>query len=221
VRVGGVERTPRLACFDLDNTLIDRDGAFLKWARWWADRAGLGESGVEWLVAHDGGGFRPRAELFGLARVRFGLSASVGELVASYDEEHPLFAWVEQPVLDGLAELRAAGWRIAVVTNGGSVQQSLKLEYTKIADVIDYACVSETVGVRKPDRRIFELAAAHTGTKLDDGWMVGDHPSHDIAGGIAADLHTIQVGSRQVPDAPAADYQVDSVVEAFPVILAG
>ncbi len=25
----------RLACFDLDNTLIDRDGAFLAWARWW------------------------------------------------------------------------------------------------------------------------------------------------------------------------------------------
>ncbi len=218
---GGVERMPRLACFDLDNTLIDRDGAFLRWARWWADSAGLGEAGVEWLVAHDNGGFRPRAELFELARVRFGLAASVDELVASYDEEHPLFAWVEQPVLDGLADLRAAGWRIAVVTNGGTVQQNLKLEYTQIADVIDYACVSETVGVRKPDRRIFELAAHQTGTTLTDGWMVGDHPSHDIAGGIAAGLRTIQIGSRQVPDTPAADHQFDSVVKAFPVILAG
>ena len=216
-----MERMARLVCFDLDNTLIDRDGAFLKWARWWTELNGLGESGVEWLVAHDNGGFRPRAELFELARARFGLAASVDELVASYDEEHPLFAWVEQTVLDGLADLRAAGWRIAVVTNGGTVQQNLKLEYTQIADAIDYACVSETVGVRKPDRRIFELAATQTGTTLDDGWMVGDHPSHDIAGGIAAGLHTIQIGSRQVPDAPAADHQFDSVVRAFPVILAG
>ncbi|WP_347233148.1 HAD family hydrolase [Kribbella sp. VKM Ac-2569] len=218
---GGVERTPGLVCFDLDNTLIDRDGAFLKWARWWADLNGLGESGVEWLLAHDDGGFRPRAELFELARARFGLAAPVDELVASYDEEHPLFTWVEQPVLDGLADLRAAGWRIAVVTNGGTIQQNLKLEYTQIADAIDYACVSETVGVRKPDRRIFELAGTQTGTTLDDGWMVGDHPSHDIAGGIAAGLHTIQIGSRQVPDAPVADHQFESVVKAFPVILAG
>ncbi|MGW6199449.1 HAD family hydrolase [Kribbella sp. NPDC055110] len=263
---GGVERRSRLACFDLDNTLIDRDGAFLKWGRWWAELNGLGESAVEWLVAHDNGGFRPRAELFGMARSRFGLAASVGELVASYDEEHPLFAWVEQPVLEGLAELRAAGWRVAVVTNGGTVQQNLKLEYTQIADVIDYACVSETVGIRKPDPRIFELTAARTGATLDGGWMVGDHPSHDIAGGIAAGLRTIQIGKHHTPapsatdhahgtgkhqpaaadhahdigmyhttgtpaadhshdigkhHPPAADYKFESVVEAFPVILAG
>jgi FMN phosphatase YigB (HAD superfamily) len=218
---GGVERTGRLVCFDLDNTLIDRDGAFLKWARWWVGSNGLGESAVEWLVAHDDGGFRPRAELFGLARSRFGIAASVDELVASYDEEHPLFTWVEQAVLDGLAELRAAGWRVAVVTNGGTVQQNLKLEYTQIADAIDYACVSETAGVRKPDRRIFELAATRTGSTLDGGWMVGDHPSQDIAGGVAAGLRTIQIGNRTVLDAPAADHQFDSVVKAFPVILAG
>ncbi|TCC25212.1 HAD family hydrolase [Kribbella speibonae] len=216
-----MERTPRLVCFDLDNTLIDRDGAFRKWARWWAELNGLGESGVEWLVAHDNGGFRPRAELFGLARQRFGLAASVDELVAAYDVEHPRFAWVEQSVLHGLADLRAAGWRIAIVTNGGTVQQKLKLEYTRIAGVIDYACVSETVGVRKPDRRIFELAAAGAGATLGDGWMVGDHPAHDIAGGIAAGLRTIQIGNRHVPDAPTADHQFDDVVKAFPVILAG
>jgi FMN phosphatase YigB (HAD superfamily) len=205
----------------LDNTLIDRDGAFLKWGRWWAGLNGLGESAVEWLVAHDNGGFRPREELFELARSRFGLAASVDELVASYDEEHPLFTWVEQPVLDGLADLRAAGWRVAVVTNGRTAQQNLKLEYTRIADAIDYACVSETVGIRKPDPRIFELAATRTGATLTGGWMVGDQPSHDIAGGTAAGLRTIQIGSRHAIDAPVADYELESVVDAFPVILAG
>ena len=51
--------------------------------------------------------------------------------------------------------------------------------------------------------------------------MVGDHPSHDIAGGIAAGLRTIQIGNRHAADAPAPDHQFDSVVKAFPVILAG
>ncbi|MFF0343256.1 HAD family hydrolase [Kribbella sp. NPDC004875] len=212
---------PRLACFDLDNTLIDRDGAFLKWARWWADLNGLGEPGVEWLVAHDNGGYRPRAELFELARERFGIATPADELVASYNEEHPLFTWVEPDVMDGIASLRSAGWRVAVVTNGDTVQQDLKLEYTQIGAAVDYACVSGTVGVRKPDRRIFEVAAARTGATLDGGWMVGDHPAYDIAGGIAAGLRTIQIGRHLAADSPVADHYVDSVVDAFPVVLAG
>ncbi|MFF0268099.1 HAD family hydrolase [Kribbella sp. NPDC004536] len=212
---------PRLACFDLDNTLIDRNGAFMRWARWWVDVEGLGEEALEWFVAHDNGGFRPRPELFGLARERFGLAASVDYLVASYNEEHPLFAWVRPAVLDGLASLRAAGWRVAVVTNGDPAQQDLKLEYTQIDKAVDYACVSGAVGVRKPDPRIFQLAAARTGATLSGGWMVGDHPAYDIAGGIAAGLRTIRVGHHHEADTPAADHHVDDVTDAFALILAG
>ncbi|NUR95014.1 MAG: HAD family hydrolase [Kribbellaceae bacterium] len=210
----------RLACFDLDNTLIDRDGAFLKWARWWVSEHRLPDDAVEWLVAQDNGGFRGRAELFGLARERFGIAASVDELVASYNREHPLFTWVEPEVLDGIAALRSAGWRVAVVTNGDTVQQDRKLEHTKIGAAVDCACVSGTVGVRKPDRRIFELAAQRTGTTLDGGWMVGDHPAYDVAGGIAAGLRTIRVGHHHQTPTPVADHHVDKVLDAVELILA-
>jgi HAD superfamily hydrolase (TIGR01549 family) len=195
---------PRLACFDLDNTLIDRDASFLAWARWWVEREGLGEDAVEWL----------------LAKERFELSGSVDQLVEAYDREHPLFTWVEEAVLDGLASLRTAGWRVAVVTNGGTVQQNIKLEHTGIGAAVDYNCISETVGVRKPDRRIFEIAATETGATLTGGWMVGDHPSYDIAGGINADLNTIRIGTYHQVDTPAADHHLPSVLDAFPLILA-
>ncbi|MGW5188486.1 HAD family hydrolase [Kribbella sp. NPDC004138] len=205
-----------LVCFDLDNTLIDRDGAFLAWARWFVARAGLASDAVEWLVAHDNGGFRPRPELFAGFAERFGVEISVEE----YDREHPLFTWAEPAVLDGLARLRAAGWRVAVVTNGTVVQQTGKLQHTGIARAVDYCCISAAVGVRKPQREIFERAAAGAGVELDGGWMVGDHPAYDIAGGIAAGLRTIRVGNQHATDPPVADHHVDSVMEAFAVILA-
>jgi FMN phosphatase YigB (HAD superfamily) len=211
---------PRLACFDLDNTLIDRDEAFSAWARWWVDRSGLGPDALEWLVAHDNGGFRPRAELFAGLRAAFGVVTPVEQLVADYDREHPGFTWVEQSVLDGLESLRTAGWRVAVVTNGNVVQQTGKLEHTGIAEAVDYCCISAAAGVRKPDRRIFELAAAGAGASLDGGWMVGDHPSYDVAGGINAGLSTIRIGSDHEVEIPQADHHVDSVLKAFPVILA-
>jgi putative hydrolase of the HAD superfamily len=49
--------------------------------------------------------------------------------------------------------------------------------------------VSEGAGVRKPDRRIFELAAELARQPLT-GWMIGDHPEYDIGGGVAAGLRT-------------------------------
>jgi FMN phosphatase YigB (HAD superfamily) len=204
----------RLVCFDLDNTLIDRDGAFRAWARWVGARVGVGEDAVAWLVAEDNGGYRPRAELFAAFEERYGVTLSVAE----YDREHPRFTWAEPEVLQGLANLRAGGWRVAVVTNGSVVQQTRKLEHTGIAGVIDHACISEAVGVRKPDRRIFELAAEHTNTTLTDGWMVGDH-EYDIHGGLNAGLHTIQVGPHNLT-APPADLQVTTILEAFGILAA-
>jgi FMN phosphatase YigB (HAD superfamily) len=206
----------RLACFDLDNTLIDRDGAFLAWARWWVDRAGLGADAVDWLVAHDNGGFTPRAELFARFEEVFGVAISVDE----YDREHPSFTWVEPAVLEGLESLRTAGWRVAVVTNGGVVQQSRKLEHTGIAAAVDYCCISEAVGVRKPDPRIFSIAAREADASLTDGWMVGDHPSYDIAGGINAGLRTIRIGHHHPVESPVADHHFASVLDGFQVILA-
>ncbi|WBQ02026.1 HAD family hydrolase [Kribbella sp. CA-293567] len=215
---------PRLACFDLDNTLIDRNRAFRGWAEWWSRREGLGAEAVEWLLAHDEGGFRPRPELFAGLSEHFALTAEVPALVEAYDREHPAFTSVERPVVAGLVSLRTAGWRVAVVTNGGVRQQSLKLERTGIGAVVDYCCISEAVGVRKPDPRIFGIAAARTGATLLGGWMVGDHPAYDIAGGIAAGLSTVLVGNEHpaaaTPDR-APTHHFASVLQAFPVILAG
>lgn len=214
---------PRLACFDLDNTLIARDQAFADWAHWWVAKERLDPSAVDWLLGHDEGGFNPREKLFAELREEFGLPNSVTELVDAYDHEHPRFTRAEPEVLAGLATLRAAGWRVAVVTNGGVVQQSLKLDHTGIGAAVDHSCISEAAGVRKPDPRIFQLAAEHSGATLAGGWMVGDHPAYDIAGGINAGLSTIRVGSHH-PEAATSDrvptHHVQSILDAFPLILA-
>ncbi|WP_232828681.1 HAD family hydrolase [Kribbella monticola] len=82
--------------------------------------------------------------------------------------------------------------------------------------------LSEEAGVRKPDPAIFELAAARCGATLVGGWMVGDHPAYDIAGGNAAGLRTILVGDHHCDEnAAVATCRVRSVVEAFRVIVAG
>ncbi|WP_245771172.1 HAD family hydrolase [Actinacidiphila guanduensis] len=125
-------------------------------------------------------------------------------------------------VLDGLDELRAAGWRVGVATNGAVDIQWAKLGATGIADHVDGAFVSEEADARKPDVRHFALAAARCGGALEDGgWMVGDNPVNDVGGGHAAGLRTIWLdnGRPWDPRVPAPDHTVADVSGAIDHLL--
>jgi putative hydrolase of the HAD superfamily len=54
--------------------------------------------------------------------------------------------------------------------------------------------ISEEVGVRKPDAKIFELALAGWSIPPASVLFVGDDPVSDIAGATAAGLRTLRVG---------------------------
>ncbi len=54
---------PLLLC-DLDNTLVDRDAAFRRWAVLIAARHDQDDDFVDWLVQVDDSGYGPRQELF-------------------------------------------------------------------------------------------------------------------------------------------------------------
>ncbi len=70
---------------DLDDTLGDRQAAFLRWAQDWCAQWAPNEPGaVGYLVEHDADGRRPRPEFFGLLVKRFAVQASVDALVAEY-----------------------------------------------------------------------------------------------------------------------------------------
>ncbi|GIH64336.1 HAD family hydrolase [Microbispora siamensis] len=64
---------------------------------------------------------------------------------------------------DGLARLRTAGWRVAIVTNGRADNQLGKIRRIGLDEVVDGWAVSEAEGVRKPDRGLFEIAATRAG----------------------------------------------------------
>lgn len=181
---------PRLFLFDLDDTLIDRRAAFRRWAAWWCQSRGLPDDTCQWLLANDWDGFRPRTLVFGELRERFSLEDTALELVGAFEATFSRFVEpIEDPLLAALKRLRGEGWRIGVVTNGSPVQMR-KVEASGLDALTDGVVVSEVAGARKPERRIFELAADACGAPLTDGWMCGDNPEADIGGGAAAGLST-------------------------------
>ncbi|MFG2128431.1 HAD family hydrolase [Streptomyces sp. NPDC048751] len=211
----------RLALFDLDGTLVDRQAAFTAWAREFAEEQGLTDGAVDWLSAADQQGRVSRERFFHDVRERFRLGEPALELWGRFRERMPEFVRCESGVLDGLARLRDSGWLVGIVSNGMADTQLRKLERTGLRDAVDGYCISGAVDIGKPDVRIFQLAARRCGaSSVAGGWMVGDHPEHDILGGRAAGLRTVWVAHQSAnAPAPPADHVVGDVTAAIGVLL--
>jgi putative hydrolase of the HAD superfamily len=181
-----------LLLIDLDNTLIDRTASFHNWAAEWIPAHGGTADDVAWTVEADLDGYEPRERLAARIRERLGLPASTGEVLAELRAGVVQHVKFDPAVGAALTSAVAAGWSVVVVTNGSVRQQEAKLRHTGLDKLVTGWVISEGAGVRKPDRRIFELGAEAAGRTLaDGGWMIGDHAEYDVAGGAAAGLQTV------------------------------
>jgi len=102
-----------LLLLDLDNTLADREGAFLAWAnaraREWAPSD---PDAVAYLVEQDADGVRARDEFFAALAARFGVQRSLESLIADYRSElRAALAPVRGEVIQRLRALRATAGR--------------------------------------------------------------------------------------------------------------
>ncbi|MBB5873248.1 putative hydrolase of the HAD superfamily [Allocatelliglobosispora scoriae] len=211
----------RLALFDLDNTLVDRDGAFHRWAAAFVAEHALPEGTAEWLVELDEGGYGPKERLFGAARERFGLTATVPELLDDFRRTLPGLIEAFPGARESLLALAEAGWRIGIVTNGHA-NQLAKMRSTGLDTLVHGWTISGEFGTVKPDRRIFAACAAACGMDPDGGgWMVGDNAAADIEGGRGAGLATIWLhAGREWPlGAARPDHTVADIPEAVALIL--
>lgn len=221
----------RIALFDLDNTLIDRQAAFRRWAAAFLETRGLDEDDVDWLVRADDDGYASRVDLFAQLRRRYRLTQSVEGLRSDYERDYPLFFEPDPAVCGALEKLRSAGWRIAIVTNGPATQH-VKIARAGLVDLIDACCVSDEIRSQKPDRRIFEHAVAacrrHGGVGPpgtdglpEDTWMIGDSPEHDMVGARALGIRTVWI-HRHRPwpiDGFEPDHRAASVPDAVTILL--
>lgn len=182
-----------LVAFDLDGTLVDQAAAARLWAQEFARDVGLSSEQAHHLgaalVAR-----RPKGEVFAELVAAWSLPMSGDEVWGGYRARMPELVGCSDPDLAALRGLREAGWTLGVVTNGMVDNQEGKIRRTGLAGLIDGWVISEEVGVRKPDRAIFEALAARLGCPLE-GWMVGDSLEMDVAGGHGAGLNTVWITS--------------------------
>lgn len=206
---------------DLDNTLVDRKGPFGQWAAGFVKEHGGSGQDEQWLVEADRDGYEPRRDLARSLKQRLDLDLGEEPIVQKLLFEHVALMSLEPRIAQQLRTARSLGWRIGVVTNGSTAQQSLKIERLGLGALVDAVVISESEGVKKPDTQIFARAVERLGAAAGPAWMVGDNPEADICGGREAGLQTgwVSRGSSWPRRYAAPTLQSETTAQVLSAIL--
>ena len=87
-------------------------------------------------------------------------------------------------------------YRLHIITNGFTEVQNKKIVNSKIKKYFHSIIDSETVGVKKPNIKIFDYALIVSGAKSKNSLMIGDNLEADILGALNAGFHAIHFNNN-------------------------
>jgi putative hydrolase of the HAD superfamily len=169
-----------LLMLDLDNTLVDRDGAFREAATVFLAEHAPPAGDLTWLMTFDASGYTPRHDVAEAMAGRYGAVLPERAVQAFLDRGAADRVVLPDATRAVLGKAVDDGWMCAIVTNGRVVQQETKIRSTGLDRAVHGWVISEAVGHKKPAPEIFHAAAAATGTSLPGAWMIGDSPQAAI-----------------------------------------
>ena len=209
----------RAVLFDLDDTLHDDTYAFTTAAQEVAAEVAA-EHGIDALALKrayiaEAEGFwhrltaselrvklsQMRATMWGNALRSVGLDdAHLAERsAANYNIYRKRYFALFPGALDLLRELRAAGMKLGLLTNGVSETHREQIALLQITEYFDAIFLADEVGMVKPDPLLFAHACTKLRTSPSESAMVGDRYERDILGALDAGLFTIWVNVRGEP----------------------
>ena len=120
-----------------------------------------------------------------------------------------------------LADLRKAGYKTGLITNGSGETQRAKLRNLGIEDSFDQIVISGEFGVHKPAPEPFLAIARWLGAEPSELLYVGDNPLNDVKASRDAGFVPVWVrttGTWVFPDIEKPELQIDCVRE-LPALL--
>ncbi len=108
-------------------------------------------------------------------------AALAREMALAYAEQRLASSRPLPGAIEALARLRAAGMRLALITNGAAIPQRRKIELHQLAPYFEVIIVEGEFGLGKPDPRVYQHALAMLQLPPQDVWMVGDNLEWEVA----------------------------------------
>lgn len=215
--------------FDLDNTLFDHTEAAAtamrslvqekKWTYRGSESIGAKwhrvetiyfsqyAAGVMTLVEHRRARMREFLESTEVNTDELELDLLWNEYVRHYSD-----SWIAySDAVDALRELKTAGYKMAVLTNGQQAQQEAKLKAIGLSYLFEACLAIGTVEALKPDPRAFAQLCRVLDCEPHEVLFVGDDVDVDVRASISAGLNGVWLNREGVPTPPDITAQVQSL----------
>ncbi|MBK1790909.1 HAD family hydrolase [Persicirhabdus sediminis] len=171
--------------FDLDQTLVDRSSTLRKFvhnqhARLLAGRSELtAEDYWAGIQRFDKNGYASKSEMFEQTAEFLQLPVPASELLEDFLSNYGADAVLFDGVHEVLSQLQKT-YQLALLSNGRSKAQRAKIASTGLAGYFDLTIISQEVGMKKPDPRIFQLCLRQLEAQPHQCLYLGDHPVNDV-----------------------------------------
>jgi HAD superfamily hydrolase (TIGR01549 family) len=193
LRLNGV----RGVVFSLDDTLLDQKAWMLSKLEltWDKEKANLPPRTVflskALQIIEEGN----PACLFDALCLQLGLDDAVRlRLIETYHQAQLEDCALYSDVLATLHQLRHLGYRIGILTDGNAISQRQKLEVCGLLPLIDALALTEELGTRKPDPKVFQECARSLDLPPEQLVMVGNNVFRDMQGSCNAGyLHAFHI----------------------------
>lgn len=107
-----------------------------------------------------------------------------------YIEFLPHFNYLFDGTFEILEYLKAK-YKLHIITNGFEKVQLEKLKNSKILDYFNVVVTSESVGVKKPNPKVFNYALGLANAKKEQSIMIGDSVEADVLGALNVGMQAI------------------------------
>jgi putative hydrolase of the HAD superfamily len=213
----------RAVLFDLDDTLTDRARSIERLAPIFADhfRSQLEDAQCDQIIrciqAADGGGYASREELCShlQSSLPWRKPPSAEELVAFWRTNFPRCNVERADVTPLLNALHGRGLKLGVISNG-AMTQYVKLDALGVRPFLSVTLISDEVGIKKPDPRIFQMALDTLDVAASETIFVGDNLLLDVAGARAVGIRPIWLNCENRP-APAGVESITAFEQLLPL----
>jgi putative hydrolase of the HAD superfamily len=116
--------------------------------------------------------------------------AMIDKLATEYMDNLSSFNHLFEGAIELLDYLKEK-YTLHIITNGFEEIQSKKMINSKLYPYFDQIITSESVGVKKPDSRVFNFALKVSKATKENSIMIGDSLEADIHGALSIGMHAI------------------------------
>ena len=104
-------------------------------------------------------------------------------------------------------------YELHIITNGFNESQAMKMSASGLTSYFRLIITSETMGYRKPDKRIFEYAVDKLQSRPGECLMIGDNPDADIVGAKNAGIDQVLFNPLSIPCTLEPTYTITCLSE--------